>query len=535
MESRVFTEPDPKKKLAPYPHPEKRVRAVIDAATELGYPALLNRHIDDYRRLYSGVELKLGQKDESVTTDRLVELTKEGVLHPELITTLFQFGRYLMIASSRTHLPANLQGIWSGFRSSPWSAGYWHNINQQMNYWAAFPTDLAECFLPYSDYNREYMPLTRKLADEYITKNYPTRAGKEGENGWIIGTGAWPYTVGSPGGHSGPGTGAFTSLLFWDHYEFTHDEDYLRERAYPVLREMSLFFSKTLVKVGDEYLVEHSASPEQYGKDGSYYSTVGCAFDQHMVWENYKRTLQAADILGIEEPLLDVIREQIDHLSPAIIGESGQIKEFREEKFYGDIGEYAHRHVSHLVGLYPGTLITAETCELAKAAEYSLTERGLGSSGWSFMHRLLMWARLHRGDMCERILNKFFHQCIPENLWDQHPPFQIDGNFGYTAGVCEMLMQSQGEYIELLPALPEGWSEGEFRGLVARGNHKVDCRWRDGNPTEACILSRAGAPLSLKAAGLDKALITLNGKVIDCVGDVLSLETSASDLIKIVF
>ncbi len=513
MESRVFTEPDAKKKLLPYPHPENEVIRRIEAAVELGYDELKRRHIEDYSSLYSRVDLSLGDdEDASIPTDELVRLSKDTRISKYLEVLLFQYGRYLLIASSRIGcLPSNLQGVWSNFRSAPWSAGYWHNINVQMNYWPSCITNLSECFISYSDYNQAYMELARRVADEYINNVCPERSGQPGENGWIIGTGAWPYTIGEPGGHSGPGTGGFTTLLFWDYYDYTRDEKYLREVAYPVLHDMSLFFSRTLKEIDGKYLVEQSASPEQF-HEGKSYATIGCAFDQQMIYENYIATLKAAEVLGVEEPLLDVIREQIDKLDPVLIGKSGQVKEFREEENYGDIGEWEHRHVSHLVALYPGTSINMNTPEYLEAAKYSLTQRGDGSSGWSRAHRACLWARAKDAEGAGRVLDGLVKVNIPANLWDQHPPFQIDGNFGYTASVGEMLLQSQDGYIDLLPALPKKWANGSFKGLVARGNFVVDCSFENGQPTWCKITARIGGGLRLKLGGHAVSVVTSNGR-----------------------
>lgn len=537
LESRVFTEPVPTKKLACYPHPKEKVDAIIGEAELTGYKTLRERHIKDFRALYSRCDISINDSFGcDKPTDELVRDAKAGIRSPYLEELLFAYGRYLLIASSRPGgLPANLQGIWSNFRSAPWSAGYWHNINVQMNYWGSEAANLAECFLPYSDYNQAYMPLAKQLADKYIENNYPDNLSAPGENGWIIGTGGWPYKIEGPGGHSGPGTGAFTSLLFWDYYDFTRDEKFLREVGYPVLRDMSLFFSKTLTYTEGRYLVKLSASPEQYGKDGKYHRTVGCAFDQQMVYENYKRTLEAAEILGIDEPLLDTIREQIDLLDPVLIGKSGQVKEFREEEYYGDIGEYAHRHISHLVGMYPGTHINRETPTWLAAAEYTLKERGLGSTGWSIMHRLCLSARACNGERTDDLIAHFVKSYIPENLWDLHPPFQIDGNFGYMAGVAECLMQSQSGYIELLPALPKSWTSGCFRGLVARGGFTVDCEYEAGRVKFLRILSGKGGVLKLKQAGLSCAEVTLSGKHISPRGEMLTLDTEPGDEITVVF
>ena len=537
LESRVFTEPVPTKKLECYPHPKAAVDEIIDKAEGIGYDSLKARHIDDYRALYSRCDISIGDSDGcDKPTDELVRDARSGIRSPYLEELLFSYGRYLLIASSRSGgLPSNLQGIWSNYRSSPWSAGYWHNINVQMNYWCSGVSNLSECFLPYCDYNQAYMTSSKQHADEYIRKNYPQKMSSPGENGWIIGTGGWPYKIEGPGGHSGPGTGAFTSLLFWDYYDFTRDEEFLRNIGYPVLRGMSLFFSKTLIFTEGRYLVEISASPEQYGKDGQYHKTTGCAFDQQMVYENYRRTLEAAKILGIEEPLLDTLREQINLLDPVLIGKSGQVKEFREEEYYGDIGEYDHRHISHLAGMYPGTHINRETPEWLSAAEYTLKERGLGSTGWAIMHRLCLSARACNGNRTDELIAHFLKGHIPENLWDQHPPFQIDGNLGYVAGVAECLMQSQSGYIELLPALPESWKSGCFRGLVARGGFIVDCEYEAGRVKFLHILSPKGTTLKLKQKGLRYAEIKLSGKKVSPCEDILTLDTEPGDELTAVF
>lgn len=536
LDSRVFTESDPKKKLACYPHPEMAVKQIVGRIEKQKYEDVLHRHINDYSSLYNRVTLQLGNgDDDSLPTDVLVSRAKAGKHSTYLHALMFQYGRYLLICSSRGHLPANLQGIWSNYRSSPWSGGYWHNINVQMNYWGAEAVNLAECFLPYVNYNQAYMPMAKAHADAFIKENFPERLSAPGENGWIIGTGAWPYTIDGPGGHSGPGTGAFTSLLFWDYYDYTRDLKFLRDVAYPVLRDMSLFFSKTLVETDGKFLVEKSASPEQCNKDGSYYQTVGCAFDQQMVYENYKRTLEAAAILGIEEELLNTIRYQLDKLDPILIGKSGQIKEFREEEYYGDIGEYKHRHISHLVALYPGTAINDSTPEYLAASRVTLNERGDNATGWATAHRLLLWARVKDASRSMDIINRFMEKYVPENLWDQHPPFQIDGNFGYMTGVTEMLLQSHGDCIELLPALPDEWSNGCFTGLVARGNFVIDCVFENKLPKTAAIFAPVGGEVKIHAKNLCGAKIMTEVGEFTAESDTVDLITSATEKIEIYF
>ena len=469
------------------------VVSLVERAAALSFETLRERHVKDYGALFSRVSLELGQA-EAEETDALRELYYAGKCSPYFEALLFQYGRYLLISSSRTRLPAHLQGIWNAYADSPWSAGYWHNINVQMNYWLSGPAALSECFLPYAAYARAYMEAARRSADRFVSLYAPKEAGDGGENGWIIGTGGWPYVIDGLEkiGHSGPGTGAFTSLLFWDHYDYTGDEAFLREFAYPALRGMSLFFTRILEEVGEKMLIPLSASPEnEHG--GGYYHTVGCAFDQQMVYENMKRTVEAAKILGVEDGFTRRLEEILPRLDPVLLGDDGQVKEYREETGYASIGEPHHRHVSHLVGLYPGTLINKDTPSWLEGAKKTLTLRGDESTGWAVAHRLLLWARTGTPHKCRDLIRSFITRNLLPNLWCSHPPFQIDGNFGYTAAVCEMLLQSHGGCIALLPALPKEWKRGAFRGLVARGGFSVDCAWEEGRITRLSVrASKAG-------------------------------------------
>ncbi len=520
MESRVFTESDPKKKLAPYSHPHEKVTSILDAAFEKSYDALYAAHLADYQKLFGAVTLNIGYDpaDLEKTTDSLLFAYKNGARSTYLETLYYQYGRYLLIASSRPGgYPANLQGTWTAYDSSPWGSDYHHNINVQMNYWPSGIANLSECFVPYIDYAKAYMASARTLADNYIKTKYPEHAAPDGENGWLMGTVAFPYFISkiADRSHSGPGTGGFTSLLFWDYYVFTGDKKFLREFGYPALRDMSLFLSKVLVEIDGKLLVRDSASPEQQNPDHSYYQTTGCAFDQQMVYENHKCVLGAAEILGItDDPVLDIIREQIDKLDPVQIGLDGQVKEFREEEHYGDIGEYEHRHISHLVGLYPGTIINKNTPEWLNGAEIALTKRSDKSTGWAAAHRLCAWARTGIGNRAFDLYRSILRNNTLPNLWDTHPPFQIDGNFGATAGVSEMLLQSQAGFIDFLAALPDAWADGSFDGLVARGNFVCGCDFADGKAKTMRITARQGGSCRVRYENIADAVSSLPFTVI---------------------
>ena len=493
LKSSVFTA-SPENKFTGNEHPHRAVSQCIQKAADKGYEVLCKEHIADYQSLFSRVDLRLCDETPGIPTDSLLHDYQRGKESLYMDELLFQYGRYLLIASSRKgSLPPHLQGAWSQYEYAPWSGGYWHNINIQMNYWAAFNTNLAEVFIPYVEYNEAFRQSANEKATGYIKKNNPDALSAiPEENGWTIGTGANAFSIDSPGGHSGPGTGGFTTKLFWDYYDFTRDEDILKKHSYPAMLGMAKFLSKTLKPTEEGYLLaDPSSSPEQY-HNGTTYQTKGCAFDQEMIWESFHDALKAADILKEESPFLRTIKEQIGKLDAIQIGESGQIKEYREEKKYSDIGDPRHRHISHLCALYPGTLINAETPEWLKAATVTLNNRGDKSTGWGVAHRLNLWARVKDGDMAYQRFQLLLKKYILENLWNMHPPFQIDGNLGGTAGVAEMLIQRHEGYINPLPALPAAWRDGSYEGLVARGNFVVSVFWKQGLMTQMNILSRAG-------------------------------------------
>ena len=495
--SDVFCERDPKKKLEKYDAPHEKVSEIIEKAAEKDYELLRKRHIDDFSEILGRAAIDLGGVYEDRPTDELLADYRNGKRSRYLEEMYFQFGRYLLISSSRPGTyPANLQGTWNKYDSSPWSSGYWHNINVQMNYWPAFNTNLIDMFEPYAEYFKAYLPLAEDLASDYVSRHFPENHEEgKGRDGWIIGTGAWLYTIfgmDEPfSGHSGPGTGGFTSKLFWDYYEFTQDTDILENLAYPAVLSMSRFLSKVVIEKDGKYLAKYSASPEQE-HNGKHYYTTGCAFDQQMIYENYNDTLKGARILGDNDALLETVREQIGKLDPVLIGKSGQIKEFREEEYYGDIGEYHHRHISQLIGLCPGTLINRNHPDWIKAAEVSLTERGDESTGWSTAHKINAWARVKNGNRAYDLLKMILSKCTLNNLWDTHPPFQIDGNFGATAGIAEMLMQSHEGYVHLLPALPDEWGTGDFSGLTARGAFEIGAKWENKRITHISVKAKQG-------------------------------------------
>lgn len=508
--------------------PLARSAAATAAAAERGYTSLRAAHVADYRSLAGRVKIDIGAdaQDAVIPTPELLARYRKGGRSAYLEETHFLFGRYLLISSSRPGtLPANLQGVWTGHDKSPWGAGYWYNINVQMNYWPAFSTNLGECFRALADYDAAWRPQTRQAALGYLRRHALRGEGADdGESPdiWCVGTANRPYSFSTGiGGHSGPGTGGLTAKLYFDWWEFTRDREVLERHAYPVLHGMADFLSQCVREYDGVFLTVDSASPEQmiggrYTKGGKCYHTVGCAFDQQMVaecgrdFETLRRALGRAD-----DAVSKRIRSQAGRYDHVLIGWSGQVKEYREEGYYGSFCEWHHRHISHLMALMPGNAITRDTPAWLDAAKVALDKRGDKSTGWALAHRLCAWARALDGERAHRLLSNLLSERTYDNLWDAHPPYQIDGNLGSTAGVAEMLLQSHAGAIDLLPALPSLWARhGSFSGLRARGGYTVDCEWRDGAPVRAVVRAdRRGETPKVRFGGSEISASQVDGTV----------------------
>lgn len=507
----IFSVADRLEKLKGLPDPHQKVVDAIAAAAARPYTELLRRHEADYSSLFARVNFDLGASTPAIPTDQVIDAERAGRASPYLDQLAFQFGRYLLISSSRKGaLPPNLQGVWNVYQDPPWSSGYWHNVNQQMNYWLAFNTNLPELFDSYIDFYRAYLPAHRARATEYLTKYHPAGLAADGDNGWALGNSMRPFEISAKVPHSGFGTGPWTTMLFWDAYDFTRDKTLLRQTVYPAMRGQANFLSRFVQDIGGKLLAKPSSSPE----NANNLQSAGTTFDQQMIYENYRDTIAAAGILGIDDPLTATLKAQMPRLDPILIGDSGQIKEYREETSYGSIGDPLHRHTSQLLGLFPGRLINAETPAWLDAARVSLEKRGPnGTTGWSQAERLATWARLGDGEQAYAFYRYWLSHYAMYNLWNNHRDsrtsrlFQIDGNFGVTAGVGEMLLQSQGGIVTPLPALPREWPSGSYRGLLARGAFEVSAQWSNGHADRIAILSRAGAPLTLRYPGVAGATV----------------------------
>lgn len=523
----------------------EKVVARLENALKLGYEKLFERHVADFSSLMNRAEFDLGGKDDGRATDELLQSYREGNAEPYLEEIYYQYGRYLLISSSRKGTPpASLQGVWTVHDKSPWGSGFWHNINIQMNYWHAFSANIAEAFDAYADFFKAYLPEAEKNAKAWIKETNPENA--DGDCGWIIGTGAFCYEVEGKNlnSHSGPGTGGLTAKMFYDAYDFTRDDEFLKKYAYPAVHGMAKFLKKTLRDYDGRKLCSFSASPEQIlsgewvneHKYQQYYHTVGCSFDQQMVKEIFEDDLKLSEALGISDEVTRYERENINALDPVRVGYSGQIKEYDEERFYGEIGEAKHRHLSQLVALMPGEQITSDTPATLDAAKITLDYRGDESTGWALAHRLCSRARTGEGDHAYILLQNLLKTRTHPNLWDVHPPFQIDGNFGATAGMTEMLLQSHGGYISLLPSIPKEWKNLKFKGLKARGNFEVSLDYKDGIIEKCEVISYKGEPITLYYGGeIDEITVCGSGEEIPVkrIDGKVSFDTAAGETYRL--
>jgi len=508
--------------------PAQEVYPRLSAAIKNGYTHLLGEHIADYQRLFNRVSFHLSGADFSQlpTNMRLKQFAENGS-DLALQTLYYQFGRYLMISGSRPgSRPTNLQGIWNDHIQPPWGSNYTININTEMNYWPAENTNLSECHQPLLDFIAELAVNGAKTAKI----NYGI------EEGWLAHHNSDVWAKTSPVGHYDqdktylPGAfcwhmgGAWLSTHLWEHFQYTQDKKFLKEQGYPLMKGAAAFMLHWLVKDPESrYLVTApSTSPENVftvnGKE--YHIGKATTMDMAIVRELFGGVVKASEFLGEDEAFREKVQKALAQLYPYHIGKYGQLQEWSADI---DDPNDTHRHISQLFGLFPGTQIDpAQTKELAAASKQTLVHRGDVSTGWSMAWKINWWARLRDGEHAYKILTKAFNYINPSdknlatmsgggtypNLFDAHPPFQIDGNFGAAAGMTEMLMQSHNGVISLLPALPSAWQQGAIAGIKARGNVEINMQWKDKQLEKAQLISLLGgthtieAPLPLKVLEL---------------------------------
>lgn len=476
-------------------------RETLSVIESKRYADIKNTHIDDYKKLYDTCVLELGEEKTQAPLLKRLKKFKKNAEDIQLVALLFNFGRYLLISCSREDniLPANLQGLWCKDYKAPWHADYHANINVQMNYWPAGPAGLAECTRPLSKLIEALVENGRKTAKAYY--NAP---------GWTIYTITNPWLWTSPGWGDAwsqyPLGGAWMCKHLVEYYNYTMDKSLLEE-FYPVIKENCLFNLDILFENEDgTYVTCPATSPENTFRDDDGnvgWVCKGTAMDIEMLYEDFTDMIYICDILGVDKDFRDKVQLAKNKLASLKIGKAGQLCEW-EGDWDLNAPEIHHRHVSHLYGLHPGTMISVEkTPELAKACEKTLDLRGDDGTGWSLAWKINFWARLYNGDraykLIKRLLNpvhtgKFNYSNgggVYPNLFDAHPPFQIDGNFGAVAGICEMLLQSHvlledGTFlIKLFPALPTDWKNGRISSITARGNIKVSLEWKNGQ-LESC-------------------------------------------------
>ena len=518
---------------------EKQVKDLVETAKEKGYDQLKSRHIEDYQALFQRVQLDLGADVDTSTTDDLLKNYKpqEGQALEELF---FQYGRYLLISSSRDcpdALPANLQGVWNGVDNPPWNSDYHLNVNLQMNYWPAYVTNLFETAFPVINYIDDLRVYGRLAAARYA--GIVSQEGEE--NGWLVHTQATPFGWTAPGWNYywgwSPAANAWMMQTVYEAYSFYRDQDYLREKIYPMLRETVRFWNDFLHE--DQQAQRWVSSPSYSPEHGPI--SIGNTYDQSLIWQLFHDFIQAAQELGLDEALLNEVKEKFDLLNPLQITQSGRIREWYEEEeqhFQNEKVEAQHRHASHLVGLYPGTLFSHKGQEYLDVARASLNDRGDGGTGWSKANKINLWARLGDGNRAHKLLAEQLKSSTLPNLWCSHPPFQIDGNFGASSGMAEMLLQSHTAYLVPLAALPDAWSTGSVSGLMARGHFEVSMRWADKKLLQLTILSRSGGDLRVSYPDIEKSVIKLDKEKIKtkCMGkDCISVVTAEGDLVQFYF
>ncbi len=525
---------------------DKNYTATVDnllaAAIQSPYKKLRDNHVNAYRGKFDRVELNLGKQDNKTPTDiRLQNFAQDN--DPSFAALYFQFGRYLMICgTNETSVPLNLQGLWANSVQTPWNGDYHLNINVQMNYWPAEVCNLSELHKPLIDFTQSLVPSGTLTAKAYYDAE-----------GWMAHMMSNPWKFTAPGEHASWGAtntgGAWLCEHLWEHYAFTQDKNYLAS-IYPTLKGAAdNLLTNMIEEPKNGWLVTApSSSPENafYMQGGStpVYVCMGPTMDVQIINEVFANTLHAAEILGIEDETTKNIEAALPKLPPMQISPKGYLQEWLED--YEEV-EPTHRHVSHLYGLYPSNQISPNTTpELAEAARQTLERRGDGGTGWSRAWKINFWARLHDGNRAYKLLKSLLEPSLSNkiemknkggtypNLFCAHPPFQIDGNFGGTAGIAEMLIQSHDGFIQLLPALPDNWANGSFKGLRVRGGAEMAVYWENKLPKTAEIAAVADNNFKLK---VEKGIVSVkqNGKPMEIIDGFVSLSMRKGEKAKLTF
>lgn len=501
-------------------NPDAVCKKQIAAIALKNYPAIKAAHIDDYQKYFNTFSINLGRGENAdlPTDERILKFGQTP--DPSFISLYTQYGRYLLISSSRPGSgPANLQGLWNNLLTPPWGSKFTTNINLEMNYWPAEVLNLSACSQPFFD-----------IVDDLAKTGKVTAAEHYGAPGWVLhhNTDLWRGTA--PVNASNHGIwvsgAAWLCHQLWEHYLFTGDKDFLKNRAYPEMKGAAEFFVHFLVKDPKTgYLISSpSNSPEHGGL------VAGPTMDHQIIRDLFKNCIAAAKALDIDKAFADTLQSKYNQIAPNKIGKYGQLQEWLEDK---DDTADTHRHVSHMWGVFPGTDITRKTPELMKAAEKSMQYRGDEGTGWSIAWKVNIWARMKEGDHAYLMFSKLLSPAdvtsgkekggIYHNLFDAHPPFQIDGNFGGVAGLAEMLLQSQDNIIELLPALPSALPKGNVKGICARGGFVLDFSWQDGRLAGVQVFSKLGQTCRLSYLGNIVQLPTEKGGTYHFNGDLKEL------------
>jgi hypothetical protein len=483
--------------------PAQKVLDTMNAASWRSYQDLKTRHQNDYKSLFNRVSLNLNSAKPQIPTNQLLA-NYATTRDPALEELMFQYGRYLLISSSRANsLPANLQGIWNNSNTPAWNSDYHFNVNIQMNYWPAMVTNLKESMTPLVDYIETLVVPGRITAE----KHHGVTGG-----GWTVNVPNNPFGYTAPGytfnwGY-GPAGGAFIMNNLWEAYAFSDDLTLLNNQIYPLLKEASQFWTKYLTVDSDGTLVASPCYSPEHGE-----ISKGCAYDQQLVWDLFTNTIEASQALNIDASFRSELIAKRAQLSPIKIGRYGQIQEWKQDI---DDPNSQHRHASQLMALYPGRQITKLTPEWFEAAKVTLNHRGDGGTGWSKANKINLWARLLDGDRARTILTGQINGSTLKNLFDTHPPFQIDGNFGLTSGIAEMLIQSHTGTIDILPALPSTWPKGSYSGLRARGGFTVGVTWDQSKAQAITLTSSTGKRAKLSYPDISGYVVRdANGSIVN--------------------